>query len=234
MSTLRTAGLELANFLLTTKEGRELVGKGKDYAVRGIKKTGEALSGLGEKSEAIAGPATLDAALGARDFASKFADKKGLFGAAAKAVGGITDDQILNSAEAIGRVANPVSKGVAVLGTGALVGGMLTKPDTAYSLPMQQLAAREAAEYGVVDAKLAADAERQLGNSRLAEQKFQQALFIQDQRQQHEIMMAGARREARTPMNQPGSSGGLDAGVADALSQSRSYRSSMFTPTTYG
>ena len=43
MSTLRTAGLELANFLLTTKEGRELVGKGKDYAVRGIKKTGEAL-----------------------------------------------------------------------------------------------------------------------------------------------------------------------------------------------
>ena len=74
---------------------------------------------------------------------------------------------------------------------------------------MDEIAARESAEYGIVDAKLQADAERQLGNSRLAEQKFQQALFLQEQRQQHDQMMAQARAGARTPMNQPMSGSGL-------------------------
>ena len=62
---------------------------------------------------------------------------------------------------------------------------------------------------GIIDAKLQADAARQLGNQELAAQKFQQSLFLQEQRQQHDMMIAQARAEARTPRNQPMSGAGL-------------------------
>jgi len=89
------------------------------------------------------------------------------------------------------------------------VGGLMTKPETDYSAAMDTIAAREASAYGVIDAKLQADAARQLGNQDLAAQKFQQALFLQEQRQQHDMMITQARAEARTPRNQPMSGAGL-------------------------
>jgi len=98
---------------------------------------------------------------------------------------------------------------VAVLGTGALVGGALTKAETAYSAAMDTIAAREGSAYGIIDAKLQADAARQLGNEQLAMKKFMGSAYLQEQRQQHELMMAQARQEARTPRNQPMSGANL-------------------------
>ena len=100
-------------------------------------------------------------------------------------------------------------KAVAVTGTGALVGGALTKPETAYTAAMDTIAAREASAYGIIDAKLQADAARQLGNQELAAQKFQQSLYLQEQRQMHDMMLTQARADARTPRNQPMSGAGL-------------------------
>ena len=94
------------------------------------------------------------------------------------------------------------------MGTGALVGGALTKPETAYSAAMDTIAAREASAYGIIDAKLQADAARQLGNQELAAQKFQQSLYLQEQRQMHDMMLTQARAEAH-PRNQPMSGAGL-------------------------
>ena len=85
----------------------------------------------------------------------------------------------------------------------------MDRPETAYTAAMDTIAAREASAYGIIDAKLQADAARQLGNQELAAQKFQQSLFLQEQRQQHDMMIAQARAEARTPRNQPMSGAGL-------------------------
>ena len=191
----RLAGESLLNFL-KTEEGRKT-------AMTATKKAGQALGGLGSAAGRVAEDVVLSGAPAVGSFAAKFADKKGLIGRVAQEVATAPTDRIIDTAIMAGRVAKPVAQGVAVAGTGALVGGLLTKPDTAYSVPMEQLAAREAAEYGIIDAKLQADAERQLGNERLAARKFEQSLYLQEQRQQHEMMMAQARSQARTPMNQP-------------------------------
>ena len=45
-------------------------------------------------------------------------------------------DEVIGAAVAAGKIANPVAKAVTVAGTGALVGGLLTKPETAYSAAM--------------------------------------------------------------------------------------------------
>ena len=198
--------------------------QGRKAAMTAVKKTGEGLGALGGFAGRAAEDAVLSGAPAAAKFAAKFADKKGLLGRVAGEIATAPTDKIIDTALA-GRVAKPVAQGVAVLGTGALVGGALTKPDTAYSLRMDEIAARESAEYGIVDAKLQADAERQLGNSRLAEQKFQQALFLQEQRQQHDQMMAQARAGARTPRNQPMSGSGLfdPMSMMGSLSQNYEY-----------
>lgn len=202
-SAVRSAGAELAKYFLQNPQGRQDLKKGAGLAVEGIKKTGQALTGLGQTAGRVAEEAVLAGAPAAREFAGKFAANRGLLGDVARAASKVSDDQIIGAAVGARKIAEPVSKGVAVLGTSALVGGALSKPDTYYSLPMQEIAAREAAAYGLVDAKLAADTERQLGNSRLAQEKFEQSLYLQNQRQQHEMMMASARQEARTPRNQP-------------------------------
>ena len=199
--------------------------QGRKAAMTAVKKTGEGLGALGGFAGRAAEDAVLSGAPAAAKFAAKFADKKGLLGRVAGEIATAPTDKIIDTALMAGRVAKPVAQGVAVLGTGALVGGALTKPDTAYSLRMDEIAARESAEYGIVDAKLQADAERQLGNSRLAEQKFQQALFLQEQRQQHDQMMAQARAGARTPRNQPMSGSGLfdPMSMMGSLSQNYEY-----------
>lgn len=202
-SAVRSAGAELAKYFLQNPQGRQDLKKGAGLAVEGIKKTGQALTGLGQTAGRVAEEAVLAGAPAAREFAGKFAANRGLLGDVARAASKVSDDQIIGAAVGARKIAEPVSKGVAVLGTSALVGGALSKPDSYYSLPMQEIAAREAAAYGLVDAKLAADTERQLGNSRLAQEKFEQSLYLQNQRQQHEMMMASARQEARTPRNQP-------------------------------
>ena len=202
-SAVRSAGAELAKYFLQNPQGRQDLKKGAGLAVEGIKKTGQALTGLGQAAGRVAEEAVLAGAPAAREFAGKFAANRGLLGDVARAASKVSDDQIIGAAIGAGKIAQPVSKGVAVLGTSALVGGALSKPDSYYSLPMQEIAAREAAAYGLVDAKLAADTQRQLGNSRLAQEKFEQSLYLQNQRQQHEMMMASARQEARTPRNQP-------------------------------
>lgn len=202
---IRPAG-KLLGEALASEAGRKAL---KTGAETGFKKAGALLGDIGK----VAGRATEEAVLGAgpaaRSFASKFAENRGLLGDVARAASNVTDDQIINTAIGLGKAAVPVSQAVSVLGTGALVGGAFTKPDSYYSLPMQEIAAREAAAYGLVDAKLAADTERQLGNSRLAQEKFEQSLYLQNQRQQHEMMMASAREEARTPRNQPMSGAAL-------------------------
>jgi len=208
-SAVRSAGAELAKYFLQNPQGRQDLKKGAGLAVEGIKKTGQALTGLGQTAGRVAEEAVLAGAPAAREFAGKFAANRGLLGDVARAASKVSDEQIVGAAIGARKIAEPVSKGVAVLGTSALVGGALSKPDTYYSLPMQEMAAREAAAYGLVDAKLAADTERQLGNSRLAQEKFEQSLYLQNQRQQHEMMMATARQEARTPRNQPMYGSGL-------------------------
>ena len=109
-----------------------------------------------------------------------------------------------------GKIANPVSQGSALCWNrrpGRW--SALTKPETAYSAAMDTIAAREASAYGIIDAKLQADAARQLGNQELAAQKFQQSLYLQEQRQMHDMMLTQARADARTPRNQPMSGAGL-------------------------
>ena len=199
--------------------------QGRKATMVGLRKAKEGLGSLGSFAGRAAEDAVLSGAPAAAKFAAKFADKKGLLGRVAGEIATAPTDKIIDTAVMAGRVANPVAQGVAVLGTGAFVEGALTKPDTAYSLRMDEIAAREASEYGIVNAKYQADAERQLGNSRLAEQKFQQALYLQEQRQQHDQMMAQARAGARTPRNQPMSGSGLfdPMSMMGSLSQNYEY-----------
>lgn len=198
---IRLAG-EVLPKILESEQGRKAT-------MAGLRKAKEGLGSLGSFAGRATEGAVRFGAPAAAEFAAQFAAKKGPLGAVARGVANASPDQIDSFAQMAGRIANPVAQGVGLFGTGAVVEGVLTKPDTAYSLRMDELAAREASEYGIVNAKLQADAERQLGNSRLAEQKFQQALFLQEQRQQHDQMMAQARAGARTPMNQPMSGSGL-------------------------
>ena len=214
---IRLAG-EVLPKILESEQGRKAT-------VAGLRKAKEGLGSLGSFAGRATEGAVRSGAPAAAEFAAQFAAKKGPLGAVARGVANASPDQIDSFAQMAGRIANPVAQGVGVLGTGAVVEGVLTKPDTAYSLRMDELAAREASEYGIVDAKLQADAERQLGNSRLAEQKFQQALFLQEQRQQHDQMMAQARAGARTPRNQPMSGSGLfdPMSMMGSLSQNYEY-----------
>jgi len=214
---IRLAG-EVLPQILESKQGRKAT-------MAGLRKAKEGLGSLGSFAGRATEGAVRSGAPAAAEFAAQFAAKKGPLGAVARGVANASPDQVDSFAQMAGRIANPVAQGVGVLGTGAVVEGVLTKPDTAYSLRMDEIAAREASEYGIVDAKLQADAERQLGNSRLAEQKFQQALFLQEQRQQHDQMMAQARAGARTPRNQPMSGSGLfdPMSMMGSLSQNYEY-----------
>ena len=191
---IRPAGKVLLEFL-KTEEGRK-------FGTSALRKGGEALGAVGRMGQDFASEAVYS---GVPKVADRFIKNQGVLGKVAR----MTDSQIENAAVTAGRIANPVAKAVAVAGTGALVGGLMTKPETAYSAAMDTIAAREASAYGVIDAKLQADAARQLGNQDLAAQKFQQSLFLQEQRQQHDMMIAQARAEARTPRNQPMSGAGL-------------------------
>lgn len=206
---IKPAGELLLKFL-ESEQGRKTLKKGAEYGLKGFQKGREAVGAAGAAVGNVLEEAAPQALGGARNFAQQYVKGKGLIPSAARTVAGLTDEQIGSFGSTLGNIArNPVSQGVAVAGTAALVGGALSKPDSYYSLPMQEIAAREAAAYGLVDAKLAADTERQLGNSRLAQEKFEQSLYLQNQRQQHEMMMASARQEARTPRNQPKSGAGL-------------------------
>ena len=199
---IRPAGEALFNFL-KTEEGRKA---GMTALQKGAEGLGKARAMTGRAAE----EAVLTGAPMAAKFASKFADKQGLVGKAASKVAGLGTDQIIDAAVTAGKIgASPITQTVGLIGTGALVGGALTKPETAYTAAMDTIAAREASAYGIIDAKLQADAARQLGNQELAAQKFQQSLFLQEQRQQHDMMIAQARAEARTPRNQPMSGAGL-------------------------
>ena len=198
---IRPAGEALFNFL-KTEEGRKA-------GMTALKKGAEGLGKVGTAAGRVAEEAVLSGAPAAAKFAEKYAGNKGLLGDIAMRVATTPTDQIINTAVAAGKIANPVAQAVTVAGTGALVGGALTKPETAYTAAMDTIAAREASAYGIIDAKLQADAARQLGNQELAAQKFQQSLFLQEQRQQHDMMIAQARAEARTPRNQPMSGAGL-------------------------
>ncbi len=200
---IRPAGKVLLEFL-KTEEGRK-------FGTSALRKGGEALGAVGRMGRDFASEAVYS---GVPKVADRFIKNQGVLGKVAR----MTDSQIENAAVTAGRIANPVAKAVALAGTGALVGGLMTKPETAYSAAMDTIAAREASAYGVIDAKLQADAARQLGNQDLAAQKFQQSLFLQEQRQQHDMMIAQARAEARTPRNQPMSGAGLFDPMA--LSQS--------------
>ena len=202
---IRPAGEVLPKFL-ESEQGRKALSKGADIGLAAMKKGGEALGGLGKGARDVASEAVYS---GVPKFAEKFAQNRGFIGDVARKAGSLTDTQIEDAAVMAGRIAKPVAQGVALLGTGALVGGALTKPETAYSAAMDTIAAREASAYGIIDAKLQADAARQLGNQELAAQKFQQSLYLQEQRQQHDMMIAQARQEARTPRNQPMSGAGL-------------------------
>jgi hypothetical protein len=196
---IRPAGEVLLKFL-ESEQGRKALGKGAEVGMAAARKGGQALGALGKGARDVASEAVYS---GVPKFAEAFAQNKGPIGNLAYKAGNLTDAQIEGAASLAGQIAKPVAQGVALLGTGALVGGALTKPETAYSAAMDTIAAREASAYGIIDAKLQADAERQLGNERLAARKFEQSLYLQEQRQQHEMMMAQARAEARTPMNQP-------------------------------
>jgi len=198
---IRPAGKALFDFL-KTEEGRKT-------GMTALRKGGEALGKVGSVAGRVAEDAVLAGGPMAAKFAEKYAGKSGLIGDVAQRIAKTPTDDVIGAAVAAGRIANPVAKAVAVAGTGALVGGLMTKPETAYSAAMDTIAAREASAYGVIDAKLQADAARQLGNQDLAAQKFQQALFLQEQRQQHDMMITQARAEARTPRNQPMSGAGL-------------------------
>jgi len=200
-SLIRPAGKALLDFL-KTEEGRKT-------SMTALRKGGEALGKVGAVAGRVAEDAVLAGAPAAAKFAEQYAGKKGLIGQIAQQVATAPTDDVIGAAVTAGKIANPVAKAVTVAGTGALVGGLMTKPETAYSTAMDTMAAREAAEYGIIDAKLQADAARQLGNQELASQKFQQALYLQEQRQQHDMMIAQARAEARTPRNQPMSGAGL-------------------------
>ena len=216
-SLIRLAG-EVLPKILESEQGRKAT-------LAGLRKAKEGLGSLGSFAGRATEGAVRSGAPAAAEFAAKFAAKEGPLGAVARGVANASPDQIDSFAQMAGRIANPVAQVVGVLGTGVVVDGVLTKPDTAYSLRMDEIAAREASEYGIVNAKLQADAERQLGNSRLAEQKFQQALFLQEQRQQHDQMMAQARAGARTPRNQPMSGSGLfdPMSMMGSLSQNYEY-----------
>ena len=188
----RIAGEQLLKYFQTEK--------GRQDFVKGFNKSREALGKLGGVAGRATEKAVMAGAPPVAEFASRFADRGGLVGSVAQGVAGVPVEK---AAAMAGKIANPVSQVVTVAGTAGLVGGLLTKPETDYTNAMSTVAAREAAEYGIIDAKLQADAERQLGNERLAARKFEQSLYLQEQRQQHEMMMAQARAEARTPMNQP-------------------------------
>ena len=183
----RLAGESLLNFL-KTEEGRKT-------SMTALRKGGEALGKFGSMAGRAAEEAVLTGGPAAAKFAERFADKPGFVGKVAERMATTPTNQIIDAAVMAGQVAKPVSQAVAVLGTGALVGGALTKPETAYSAAMDTIAAREASAYGIIDAKLQADAARQLGNQELAAQKFQQSLYLQEQRQQHDLMIAQARQE---------------------------------------
>lgn len=206
----RLAGESLLNFL-KTEEGRKT-------GMTALKKGGEALGAFGSSVGRAAEDVVLSGAPAAARFAEKYADKKGLIGDIATRVATAPTDEVIDTAILAGQIAKPVAQSVAILGTGALVGGVLSNPSTAYSAPMAQIAAREASAYGIIDAKLQADAARQLGNQQLAEQKFRQSLYLQEQRQMHDMMIAQARAEARTPTNQPMSG----AKLFDALHSGKS------------
>ena len=201
-SLIRPAGKALFEFL-KTEEGRKA-------SLTALQKGAEGLS----KARALTGRAAEEAVLtgapAAARFAERFAGRPDLIGKAAGKVAELGSDQIIDAAITAGKIASsPVTQTVGLVGTGALIGGALSKPETAYSTAMDTIAAREASAYGVIDAKLQADAVRQLGNQELASQKFQQALYLQEQRQQHDMMLTQARAEARTPRNQPMSGAGL-------------------------
>ena len=200
-SLVRPAGKALLDFL-KSEEGRKT-------SMTALRKGGEALGKVGSVAGRVAEDAVLAGAPMAAKFAEKYAGKSGLIGDVAQRVATAPTDEVIGAAVAAGKIANPVAKAVTVAGTGALVGGLLTKPETAYSAAMDTIAAREASAYGIIDAKLQADAARQLGNQELAAQKFQQSLYLQEQRQMHDMMLTQARAEARTPRNQPMSGAGL-------------------------
>lgn len=202
---IRPAGEVLLKFL-ESEQGRKALGKGAEVGMAAARKGGQALGAIGKGARDVASEAVYS---GVPKFAEAFAQNKGPIGNLAYKAGNLTDAQIEGAASLAGQIAKPVAQGVALLGTGALVGGALTKPETAYTAAMDTIAAREASAYGIIDAKLQADAARQLGNQELAAQKFQQSLFLQEQRQQHDMMIAQARAEARTPRNQPMSGAGL-------------------------
>ena len=204
-SFIRPAGEVLLKFL-ESKQGRKALGKGAEVGMKAAQVGGQALGALGKGARDVASEAVYS---GVPRFAEAFAQTKGPVGNLAYKAGNLTDAQIEGAASLAGQIAKPVAQGVALLGTGALVGGALTKPETAYSATMDTIAAREASAYGIIDAKLQADAVRQLGNQELAAQKFQQALYLLEQRQMHDMMLTQARAEARTPRNQPMSGAGL-------------------------
>jgi len=216
-SFIRPAGEVLLKFL-ESEQGRKGLKKGAEMGLAAAKVAGEGLGKFGLRSGLATESAVLKGAPVARGFAEQFVGKQGVVGKAAKTVASVTDNQITKAAGTLGAIANPVSQAVAVGAPLAIAGGMLARPETAYSAAMDTIAAREASAYGVIDAKLQADAARQLGNQELAAQKFQQSLFLQEQRQQHDMMIAQARAEARTPRNQPMSGAGLFDPMA--LSQS--------------
>jgi len=191
---IRPAGKVLLEFL-KTEEGRK-------FGTSALRKGGEALGAVGRMGRDFASEAVYS---GVPKVADRFIKNQGVLGKVAR----MTDSQIENAAVTAGRIGKPLAQTVAIAGTGALIGGALAKPETDYSAAMDTIAAREASAYGVIDAKLQADAARQLGNQELAAQKFQQSLYLQEQRQQHDMMIAQARAEARTPRNQPMSGAGL-------------------------
>jgi|GEM_PF-3195289 len=205
---IRPAGEVLLKFL-ESEQGRKALGKTAEAGMAAAKVAGEGLGKFGLRSGLATESAVLKGAPVARDFAEQFVGRQGVVGKAAKAVSSVTDDQITKAAGTLGAIANPVSQAVAVGAPLALASGMMERPETAYTAAMDTIAAREASAYGIIDAKLQADAARQLGNQELAAQKFQQSLFLQEQRQQHDMMIAQARAEARTPRNQPMSGAGL-------------------------
>jgi len=205
---IRPAGEVLLKFL-ESEQGRKALGEGAKYGMAAARKGGQALGKFGSMAGRAAEEAVLTGGPAAAKFAERFVDKPGLVGKVAERVATTPTNQIIDAAVMAGQVAKPVSQAVAVLGTGALVGGALTKPETAYSAAMDTIAAREASAYGIIDAKLQADAARQLGNEQLAMKKFMGSAYLQEQRQQHELMMAQARQEARTPRNQPMSGANL-------------------------
>lgn len=201
----RVAGPALLDFLKSAE--------GRKTGMTALKKGGEFLGKVGAKGARLAEDAVLAGAPAAASFAEKYVGKKGMIGDIATRVATAPTDEVIDTAILAGKIAKPLAQTVALAGTGALVGGALTKPETAYSTAMDTIAAREASAYGIIDAKLQADAARQLGNQELAAQKFQQALYLQEQRQQHDAMMAQARAQARTPMNQPMSGSDLFDGL---------------------